>query len=104
MQAPARELLTVIWDGEIVPGVTFYGLTAPGRWTGGKFPADSWPTGTEVKESRLGDAGWEVIVWDVAVGSWPRGEAWRCAGPDSTAQIPAPGRGNARPGRAGVFL
>lgn len=103
MEVPARELLTVIWNGEIVPGITFYGLTWPGRWARDKFPGSSWPAGTQAKESQLHGTDWEVIVWDVAVSSWPKGQAWRRAVHDSTAQLLAGGSVVAWLGREGYF-
>lgn len=87
MTLPARETLVVFRDGDEVPGITVYGLMPPGGWTGGDFPYSSWPPGTETEESHIFGKDWEVILWDVALPAWPRGDAWRQAVHDTLAHV-----------------
>jgi hypothetical protein len=76
MRPPAREQLEIVWRGEQVPGVTFYGLFPRSAGATSLFPEALWPAGVEVGSSILHNERWEVVVWDVAVAAWPSGEAW----------------------------
>lgn len=75
MSVPAREGLTVFFDGEERPGVIFYALARQGITSSVVFPIGLWPSG-EVKSFRLGGETWEVHGWDLALGEWPRGRDW----------------------------
>lgn len=79
MQPPAREQLEIIWRGEQVPGITFYGLLPRGAWSEKPFPEYLWRWGVETGSSLLHNERWEVIVWDVAIAAWPPSEEWRSA-------------------------
>lgn len=72
-----EEALTVVWDGDFVPGVIFYGLrSTDGRCGTPEFPASAWPEGVERREGRLHNGDWEVLVWDVAISRWPSQQEW----------------------------
>jgi len=75
MSVPAREGLTVFFDGEERPGVIFYALARPGTTNSVVFPIGLWPRG-EARPFRLGGESWEVHGWDLALGEWPRGIDW----------------------------
>lgn len=75
MSVPAREGLTVFFDGDEVPGVIFYALARPGTMSSIVFPIGLWPRG-EARPFRLGGESWEVHGWDLALGEWPRGRDW----------------------------
>ncbi len=48
MKPPLREVLTVIWKGSEVPGLTIYGLFArPPEELQPQFPEQVWPKSTE---------------------------------------------------------
>jgi hypothetical protein len=69
----ARDALTVVVGGEEAPGLIAYGLTAPGGWRQGRFPADAWPAAPEADEIVLHGEGWRVYAWEVPVVRWPGG-------------------------------
>lgn len=73
---PAREVLTVIADGEFRSGVIAYGLRQSARTETPLFPHSAWPDGTSVEEYVLRGENWQVIRWDIEISSWPVGEAW----------------------------
>ena len=74
MISRAREALTVFWQGEEVPGLTFYGLRAPGLGGRPHFPQREWRGSAMHHESTLRGDSWEVVVWDVRVDDWPSDE------------------------------
>jgi hypothetical protein len=74
MTNPAREVLTVIWQGEEIPGLTFYGLRRPGDERRPEFPTEAWAGCAEPRSSRLFGDRWEVLVWDVKLRCWPAPE------------------------------
>ncbi len=71
MRPPAREVLSVFWEGEEVPGLTFYGLRAPTSDALPEFPADEWDGRADCRSWRLHGEAWEVVVWTVRVDRWP---------------------------------
>lgn len=75
MRIPAREGLTVVLDGQLVPGVIFYALTRPGAMNSVVFPIESWSS-EGARSFRLGGQSWEVRGWDLPLNEWPRGLEW----------------------------
>lgn len=72
--APAREVLTVFFDGDERPGVTFYAVTTPDR-----IPARSnhtSPMTDAVHRFRLAGEGWEIVGYDLVLDGWPRDPEW----------------------------
>ena len=76
MKPPAREVLTVFWDGEETPGLTFYGLRARGESELPEFPLHDWKN-AECLSWRLHGEAWEVAVWVVRVDRWPAPDRFR---------------------------
>lgn len=74
MKRQAQEVLRVFWEGEEVPGLTFYGLRRRGHSDTPVFPADAWDSLADHRRSHLHGDLWEVIVWDVRVARWPSAE------------------------------
>lgn len=62
------------------PGVIVYGLWKtddPGIIT---FPAGAWPTRIDHGSAYpIGDSDWCVLLWDVRVYEWPKGDQWFAA-------------------------
>lgn len=73
---PAREVLTIVWQGEFHPGVIAYGLRRQDSTSNPLFPSGAWPVGTEVEEFRLTGDAWEVVRWDILVVKWPNPANW----------------------------
>lgn len=76
MNAPAREVLTVFFDGDELPGVIFYALRPSGTGAEPDFPTDIWPD-TDTRGFRLHGHSWEVLGWDVVIHRWPSRGQWR---------------------------
>jgi hypothetical protein len=66
--------LVIVSDGEEVPGLTTYGLTARGGWRSSEFPSDAWVATPEISEFMLYGVTWEVMTWDVPITIWPTGD------------------------------
>ena len=76
MDVPAREQLTIIWNGEEVPGLMIYGLFHPGLDEAAAFPEDRSVWGVDVGRYVLTGNRWRVVFWNVAVAGWPSGDMW----------------------------
>ena len=79
MQTPLREIATVILRGGELPGISFYALFQQPLRDKPAFPVGVWPVNTELHLSRLRGDGWLVLVWDVALSSWPSTRAFQDA-------------------------
>lgn len=75
----ARDSLVIVVDGEEVPGLIFYGLSAPGVRRPGGFPSSRWPSAPEVVEFLLYGESWEVATWEMPVVIWPTGDQFVAA-------------------------
>lgn len=76
MMKPAREIMMVVKDGRLQPGVSAYGLRAIQTSNSADFPLAAWPADTQWNEGRLHGQEWEVIIWDIALREWPRNPEW----------------------------
>jgi hypothetical protein len=71
VKPPAREVLSIYWDGEETAGFTVHALRhRRGEPMPELAPLD-WPGKVEVRLFVLHGEGWEVCVWDVRVDEWP---------------------------------
>ncbi|MFF1820614.1 hypothetical protein ACFVWG_25135 [Kribbella sp. NPDC058245] len=75
----ARDALVVIFGGEEVPGMSFYGLVARGSLGSFVLPSDEWPGRPETKLYVLHGVAWEVPIWDLPVLVWPTGRRFERA-------------------------
>lgn len=72
--------MSVIRDGQQVSGLSFYALAGGQEHrTDVAFPDEAWPEATEHSVSRLGEGGWRVLIWDVALPAWPANDAFTTA-------------------------
>lgn len=74
MRQPARELLTVDYDGNEVPGFIIYALT--GAQSPSFALADLSPFAWHVDMFDLHGNGWRIQAWGVAVSAWPADGEW----------------------------
>jgi hypothetical protein len=71
VKPPAREALTVFWDGEEVPGFIVFALGAPGVKRPEDLPTFGWTIEPDVRSSTLAGNQWIVAVWYIRVVGWP---------------------------------
>lgn len=71
MKPPAREVLTIYWDGEETAGFTVHALRDRSGEAIPELTPPDWPGEVEVKQAVLHGEFWEVCVWDVRVDAWP---------------------------------
>lgn len=100
---PAREVLTVIADGEIRSGVIAYGLRTDGLDKKAMFPSHRWPQEIEVAEYFLHGETWEVIRWDIQIDRWPDQKDWKDVVKETLARLIEAGAVVARLGQEGFF-
>lgn len=70
MHKLTSEILTIIWEGDEVSGLTIYGLCGTQEVSRPAFPEDRWPD-SNVKEGELFGPNWCVWIWDVQITTWP---------------------------------
>jgi hypothetical protein len=71
MRPPAREVLTIYWNGEENPGFTVHALRGRIDESIPDLPPLDWPGDVETKPFLLHGEKWEVCAWDVRVDAWP---------------------------------
>lgn len=101
---PAREILTIVADGEFRSGVIAYGLRRTGTSKKASFPSQSWPQEIEVAENVLHGDNWEVVRWDIQVDQWPQREDWKDVVEETLASLIEAGAVVAWLGQEGFFV
>jgi hypothetical protein len=76
VKIPARETLEIVWNGEFVPGLIFYGLFGRGKSVNVDFPDEVWPQPVEVHRHLLHNHSWEVALWEIPMLFWPSNGEW----------------------------
>jgi len=70
MTRAAREVLTVISNGEHRPGIVIYGIRSP-RKDVPPGATELWPDAERCSTFLLHGDGWEVPMWEIALRRWP---------------------------------
>lgn len=66
-----RESLTVVVDGEEVPGLIFYGLGGRDDMRPVRFPTEAWVARPDVDEFTLHGEAWRIAGWELPIVIWP---------------------------------
>ena len=77
VKPPAREVLTVYWDGEEAAGFIVFALGRPRMRRPRDLPDLGWTIEPDVRPSTLTGARWKVAVWYVRVAAWPTPRGFR---------------------------
>lgn len=75
---PVREVMDIVFEGDQLPGLSFWGLRPPPEPTV-EFPASLWPLETKLAQHWLFGDAWRILWWDVVLPTWPTGNAFAVA-------------------------
>ncbi len=77
MRHPAREVLTVYWDGEEAAGFIVFALGGPNQQRPCVLPGLDWTEEPDVRPSALAGEQWKVAAWYIRVAAWPTPQVFR---------------------------
>lgn len=77
MRPPAREVLTVYWDGEEAAGFIVFALGGAERQRPCALPDLRWTMEPDVRPSTLAGDQWKVDAWYIRVAAWPTPQVFR---------------------------